>query len=128
MLCLLCSCASEPVKAPIGDRTQRPVRHPDSHRVRQGDTLYSISFLYGISVDELVAWNHLRKPYTIFKGQKLRLSPPPVTRKKTVPPPVRPTPRASKPKIYHPPAAAKKKPAEPGRSRAEPVVRTHTLP
>ncbi len=96
--------------------------------MRQGDTLYSISFLYGISVDELVAWNRLHKPYTIFKGQKLRLSPPPVSRKKTVPAPARPSPHASKPKIYHPPAPAKRKPPNPGRSRAEPVVRTHALP
>ena len=127
-MCLLSSCASEPIKAPVGDHSQRPVRHPDSHRVRHGDSLYSIAFLYGYSVDELVAWNHLHKPYTIFKGQTLRLSPPPVKAKKSPPRPSRPAPRASQPKPYHPPARPKAVPPAKGRVRAEPSVTTRALP
>ena len=132
LVCLLPSCASEPIKAPVGDHSQRPVRSPESHRVRQGDTLYSVAFLYGYSVDELVAWNNLRKPYTIFKGQQLRLRPPPV---KAVTPPPRPTskaPRASQPKPYYPPSRPKtapsSKPTAKDRVRAEPSIATRALP
>ncbi len=129
LLCLLSSCASEPIKAPVGDHSQRPVRSPDSHRVRQGDTLYSIAFLYGYSVDELVVWNGLHKPYTIFRGQQLRLSPPPVKAKKSPPkPPARKIPRASQPKPYYPPARPKAVPPAADRVRAEPTVTTRALP
>lgn len=130
LLSLLWSCTSQPVKAPIGDRTERPVRNPDIHRVRQGDTLYSIGFLYGLSVDELVAWNHLRKPYTIFKGQKLRLSKPPATAKikKAKPAPTRQAPRASKPKPYHPPSRPRVQPPARSKARAAPSVTTRALP
>jgi lipoprotein NlpD len=72
--------------------------------------LYSVAFLYGYSVDELVAWNHLQKPYTIFKGQALRLSPPPVKVKKSLPKPYRKAPRASQPKPYYPPSRPKSAP------------------
>ncbi|GMQ88101.1 MAG: peptidoglycan DD-metalloendopeptidase family protein [Gammaproteobacteria bacterium] len=124
LVCLLSSCASEPIKAPVGDRSRQPVRNPDSHRVRQGDTLYSVAFLYGYSVDELVAWNRLHKPYVIFKGQQLQLRPPPVAAKKSLPKPVRQAPQASQPKPYHPPAGSKTvPPAAPHAAvRAEPIA------
>ena len=47
--------------------------------MRQGDTLYSVAFLYGYTVEELAAWNRLRAPHTLYKGQQLRLTPPPKT-------------------------------------------------
>jgi len=126
LLCLLLSCASEPINAPVGDRSQRPVRSPDSHRVRQGDTLYSVAFLYGCSVDELVAWNGLHKPYTIFKGQTLRLSAPPVKAKKSLPKASRPAPRASQPKPYYPPSRPKTAPS--AAAPAESVARSKPKP
>lgn len=43
--------------------------------VQRGDTLYAISVRHGVSVQELAAWNGLAAPYTIFPGQRLRLSP-----------------------------------------------------
>jgi lipoprotein NlpD len=73
---LLSGCATYAVRAPVGDRTERPLRTPDHHQVRRGDTLYSIAFLYGFSVEELAAWNQLGPPYTIYRGQQLRLVPP----------------------------------------------------
>jgi lipoprotein NlpD len=76
LVCLLVACASHPVNAPVGDRSGGPVRNPDYHRVRQGDTLFSVAFLYGFTVEELADWNRLRAPYTIYKGQQLRLKPP----------------------------------------------------
>ena len=134
------SCASEPIKAPVGDYSQRHVRNLDSHRVRQGDTLYSVAFLYGHSVDELVAWNRLRKPYIIKKGQELRLTPPPATVKKSLPKPEKPSkpvkpsaqaPRASQPKPYYPPSKPKTvSPAAPtaaGQDRARPVTSRNVI-
>ncbi|MFZ0469413.1 MAG: LysM peptidoglycan-binding domain-containing protein, partial [Thiogranum sp.] len=77
---LLAGCVSPTVRAPVGDLSQRPARNPDYHDVRQGDTLYSVAFLYGYEVGQLAAWNGLSPPYTIYKGQRLRLKPPPVSR------------------------------------------------
>jgi lipoprotein NlpD len=74
---LLNACAAQTVSAPVGDRSARPARNPDFHTVRQGDTLYSVAFLYGYEVEQLAAWNGLQAPYTIYKGQRLRLQPPP---------------------------------------------------
>ena len=76
MVCVLAACASRSVNAPVGDRSEGPVRNPDRHSVRQGDTLFSVAFLYGYTVEELADWNRLRAPYTIYKGQQLRLKPP----------------------------------------------------
>ena len=42
--------------------TNKPVTY---HTVVKGDTLYSISKLYGSDVSEIAAWNHLQAPYTL---------------------------------------------------------------
>ena len=47
------------------------------HRVRKGDTLYTIAWRYGLDLSDLASWNNIRPPYTIFPGQSLRLSYPP---------------------------------------------------
>lgn len=49
---------------------------PAFHTVRAGETLYSISFRYGLSVQALAAWNSLGDGTLIRVGQRLRLSPP----------------------------------------------------
>lgn len=46
------------------------------HRVVPGETLYSISWRYGLDYREVAEWNHITPPYTIFKGQLLRVMPP----------------------------------------------------
>ena len=57
----------------------QPVIDPDSpappgiHRVREGDTLYAIAFMYGVDYRELSAANGLTPPYTIYVDQELRL-------------------------------------------------------
>jgi len=45
------------------------------HRVQPGETLYSISWRYGLDYREVAGWNDLKPPYTIFNGQQLRLTP-----------------------------------------------------
>jgi len=46
------------------------------HQVREGDTLYSISFHYKQNFQKVAKWNGLTPPYTIHKGQWLRVAPP----------------------------------------------------
>lgn len=46
---------------------------PTVHLVIKGDTLYSLSRRYGISVNDIKSWNGL-KDNTILPGQKLRVS------------------------------------------------------
>ena len=46
------------------------------HVVRKGETLYSISWRYGLDYREVAAWNGLPPPYVIREGQRLRLTPP----------------------------------------------------
>ena len=46
------------------------------HRVQPGETLYSISWRYGLDYREVADWNRIRPPYTIYNGQLLRVIPP----------------------------------------------------
>ena len=45
------------------------------HRVKVGETLYSIAFQYGRDHRDLIRWNQIRRPYTIYPNQKLRVVP-----------------------------------------------------
>lgn len=49
---------------------------PDTHTVRDGETLYSIAFRYGLNQRDLAAWNGLGDGRLIYPGQKLRLTRP----------------------------------------------------
>ena len=42
--------------------------------VGRGDTLYSIAWRNGTTVEEITVINRLRRPYTIYPGQRLRLT------------------------------------------------------
>lgn len=48
-----------------------------SYVVAKGDTMYSIAFRNGVDYRDLAKWNGIAQPYTIWPGQRLRLSPPP---------------------------------------------------
>ena len=45
------------------------------HKVMQGETLFSIAKSYGYQVKEIARWNNLSPPYTLERGQSLRVSP-----------------------------------------------------
>lgn len=83
MIILLGACIS-PVTAPVGDHSKTPVQNPGYHTVQVGDTLYSVAFQYGYAVDQLARWNRLQPPYTIYKKQRLRVKPPPVSKQTKV--------------------------------------------
>ena len=51
-----------------------PTATPGVHRVREGDTLVAIAFMYGLDYRELAADNDLSPPYTIYVDQQLILS------------------------------------------------------
>jgi lipoprotein NlpD len=116
---LLNACAPYTARAPVGDRSiTGPLRNPASHTVRQGETLYSVAFLYGYAVSQVAAWNGLKPPYTIYKGQSLRLRPP----LKKAPPKPRvaasvPKPRPSPPPREVSPSVPKKQPVAASRPK-----------
>ncbi|KAA5548667.1 LysM peptidoglycan-binding domain-containing protein [Adhaeribacter rhizoryzae] len=63
----------EPAKAPA-----QPVQNPGVHVVAKGETLYAISRMYQVSLEDLKTWNNLGEmPLAI--GQNLKLVAPPVT-------------------------------------------------
>jgi len=51
---------------------------PAAHRVREGDSLYAIAYLYGVDYRQIAAANDLAPPYTIYVGQELSLAPVPL--------------------------------------------------
>jgi lipoprotein NlpD len=50
---------------------------PGYHSVKWGDTLILIAWRYHKDYRDLARWNGIAKPYRIYKGQRLRLVPPP---------------------------------------------------
>jgi len=66
---------------------------PDSYRVRQGDTLYSIAWRNGLDWRDVARWNHLPDGTLIYPGQVLKLSAP--TGTSAVSAPSRPGPSPS---------------------------------
>lgn len=80
---VMIGCSSAP--APVEDLSARPagsyaLTSDGRYRVRQGDTLYSIAFNYGLDWKDVARWNGVHRPYTIFPGQELQLTPPPARR------------------------------------------------
>lgn len=128
---ILTACSGGKAVAPLGHydsrapqqqaRTQAPANAPFSYTVRKGDTLYSISFRYGMDYRDLARVNGIGPPYTIYVGQKLKF--------KGTPTAQRPRVAASQPKAATPPpksvpktrttTAAKPKPAP---SQPKPTV------
>ena len=76
----------QPYTLKIGQKLRIP--QPKTHTVQKGDTLYSISKQYKMSVHDLSKMNDLKTPYTIHLGQKLKIenleADPPVKQTKSV--------------------------------------------
>ena len=51
----------------------RPVPSSGVHRVKSGDTLFSIAFSYGLDYRKVARINGIGSPYTIYPNQKIRL-------------------------------------------------------
>ncbi len=63
----------EPGTSRQGSSSQA-VRGAREHLVARGDTLYGIAFRHGVDYRDLARWNAINAPYTIYPGQRLRLS------------------------------------------------------
>ena len=64
--CIFSGCSSRP-------KEPRHYHH-SYHVVQKGDTLFSISWRYGIDVKQLAQWNNIPYPYTIYPGDRLRVN------------------------------------------------------
>jgi lipoprotein NlpD len=151
-LCLLpvvlCGCSGQNARAPVLARPTAPepaariysphghvaatapadVASADSYVVRRGDTLYSIAWQQGTDVQRLARTNHISPPYTIYQGQRLRLSgrsPGPAPAGKRVPLQVRPLP-APVPQIPRPLPATRPVPETAGKAPPSAPSRTAT--
>lgn len=78
----LTACGGGQAVAPVGSYKQSkakvkvsssiPSKAPTLYKVKKGDTLYSISWRYGVNYKSLAKINNIRSPYKIYIGQKLR--------------------------------------------------------
>ncbi len=69
-----CSSSAIPVvNKDSGYRSQRAMPVSGEHRVRSGDTLYSIAWVYGTDFKALAQLNGIRSPYVIRPGQRIKL-------------------------------------------------------
>lgn len=73
---LVAGCAAPGVYGPYGYRVRQAHFNPGRYTVRRGDTLYFIAWRYRLDFRVLATWNHIRPPYTIYPGQRLRLRAP----------------------------------------------------
>lgn len=62
----------EPNQRYSSNSTNQVVTH---HRVKAGETLYSIAFEYGRDHRDVARWNRIARPYIIYPNQKLRVIP-----------------------------------------------------
>jgi lipoprotein NlpD len=74
--------------------------------VRRGETLYAVSRLYGVPVQDLIAWNNLSRPEQLEVGQTLRVAAPEVIAEPLAQPSV-PVEAASLPEIKREPRGGK---------------------
>lgn len=76
IILLLSGCGTTQL-APVAERSQpRKVgKAPASYTVRKGETLYSITWRYGLDFRKVARWNGLDGKYRIYPGQRLRLRP-----------------------------------------------------
>ncbi|WP_299793642.1 peptidoglycan DD-metalloendopeptidase family protein [uncultured Shewanella sp.] len=62
------------VNIPVKTAYNKGSLKSDSYRVKKGDTLYSIAWASNNDFIKLANKNNLKKPYTIYPGQKLNLN------------------------------------------------------
>ena len=85
-LCSGCTSRQQPAPtvdiSPYGDASQPrtpgkfDLRGTKTHKVKSGDTLFSVAWQANLAVDTLARYNNLNPPYTINVGQILRLDKP----------------------------------------------------
>jgi lipoprotein NlpD len=75
IIILLAGCSGLRGPAPVTDRTGGTSSSADRWvTVRKGDTLFSISFANGRSHQSVARLNNIKPPYTIYPGQRIKVS------------------------------------------------------
>jgi lipoprotein NlpD len=79
-LCLLAACGTATVVSRTGSSTAsapaRSIAKPgQTVTIRKGDTVYALARIHSITPADLIAWNRLSNPSTIYPGQVLKLYP-----------------------------------------------------
>ncbi len=69
----LSGCVSNTAYAPVINAWNQPEAKKGDYRVKAGDTLYSIAWSFGLDYRALAAANHLRAPYRLHPGQRLKM-------------------------------------------------------
>jgi len=83
LIFMLSACGGSRTVAPVGSQgykyktstsqsKHKAWKTPVSYKVKRGDTLYSISWRYGVDYKTLAKINNIRSPYNIYVGQKLK--------------------------------------------------------
>jgi lipoprotein NlpD len=81
---ILAGCGGHRSSAPVTDRSGKATFSGEKWAtVRKGDTLFSISFAYGRSHLTVAKLNNIKPPYTIYPGQRIKISGKPVSRTST---------------------------------------------
>jgi lipoprotein NlpD len=70
---LLADGCANPGRPPVVERSPVFGARPEHYLVQAGDTLYSIAWRFELDFAGLARANGLRKPFTIYPGQKLRM-------------------------------------------------------
>jgi len=71
-----CSTLDKSTPGESAESGNRPPISSSIYRVEAGDTLWSIAWRAGLDYRQLADWNQLPPPYTIYPGQRLRLTSP----------------------------------------------------
>lgn len=62
-------------EAPVVDGWKQNKSETSDYRVEAGDTVYSVAWAFAMDYRDIVKLNHLREPYTLHAGQRLRMLP-----------------------------------------------------
>ena len=71
---MLNGCQNEFTSAPVSNLWYQHTNSHNYYRVRQGDTLYSIAWMFGLDYRSIAVANHLSAPYSLKIGESLRMT------------------------------------------------------
>lgn len=71
---MLCGCGNSHAPAPVINAWLQPEAQTADYIVSKGDTIYSIAWQFGLDYKILARANHLKPPYSIYQGQRLKMT------------------------------------------------------